>query len=49
MLANLGFKTAMALVIGGRPLAVRVLPGMMVVGLGLGAGMGWSALQAASL
>lgn len=49
MLANLGFKTAMALVIGGRPLAARVLPGMMVVGLGLGAGMGWSALQAASL
>ncbi|QID17820.1 MgtC/SapB family protein [Nitrogeniibacter mangrovi] len=44
MIANLGFKTGMAISIGGRPLARPVLTGMTVTGLGLGAGLAWIAL-----
>lgn len=43
MFANLGFKTAMAVAIGGRPLGAKVLIGMGAVGMGLLAGIAWSA------
>lgn len=49
MLANLGFKFAMAAAIGGRELGVRVLSGMGAVALGLALGIGWSALQGGEL
>lgn len=49
MLANLGFKFAMAVVIGGRELGVRVLSGMGAVAVGLALGIGWSALQGGEL
>lgn len=48
MLANLFFKSMMALAIGGRTVAMKVLPGMAAVGLGLAAGMLWM-LAAADL
>jgi len=49
MLANLCFKTAMALVIGGRPVATKILPGMGAVGLGLAGGMMWMLFGAGGL
>ncbi len=45
MTANLCFKTGLALAIGGRQLAGRVLVGMGAVGVGLGAGIAWIALE----
>lgn len=49
MLANLAFKSTMAVVIGGRVLGLQLLLGMGVVAVGLTAGMGWSALHAGGL
>lgn len=49
MIANLGFKTATAVVIGGRALGLKLLLGMGAVALGLAAGMGWSAVLAGGL
>jgi uncharacterized membrane protein (DUF4010 family) len=43
MLANLAFKTVLAVAIGGRPLGLEVLAGMGAVALGLLLGLGWSA------
>ena len=43
MLANLVFKTVLAVAIGGRPLSLEVLAGMGAVALGLLLGLGWSA------
>ena len=48
MLANLGFKLGMALVIGGRELALRAALGMGAVGLGLVAGMLWIGVDGAA-
>lgn len=45
MIANLGFKTAMAFAIGGRALGWKALPGMGAVALGLGLGVAWSMLM----
>lgn len=39
VLSNLGFKTALVLIIGGAPLARRALPGLAAIGLGLAAGL----------
>jgi uncharacterized membrane protein (DUF4010 family) len=44
MVANLSFKTVMAVVIGGRALGTKVLAGMGAVALGLVLGIGWHAL-----
>lgn len=44
MVANLTFKTVMAVVIGGRALGVKVLAGMGSVAVGLVLGIGWHAL-----
>ena len=44
MVANLGFKTAMAFAIGGRKLGWRTLPGMAAVAVGLGLGVAWRML-----
>lgn len=44
MIANLSFKTAMAVGIGGRNLGKKVVIGMGSVALGLGAGIAWHAL-----
>jgi uncharacterized membrane protein (DUF4010 family) len=41
MLANLGFKLGMAIVIGGRALALKVAVGMGAVALGLAGGVLW--------
>lgn len=49
MFANLGFKTGMAVVIGGRMLGLRVLAGMGAVAAGLLAGLGWSAFAPTGL
>lgn len=49
MLANLFFKTAMALAIGRRPVAATVLPGMVAVGLGMSVSMIWMLLSAGGL
>lgn len=44
MIANLSFKTAMAIAIGGRVLGKKVIAGMGSVALGLALGIGWHAL-----
>lgn len=44
MLANLSFKTMLALSIGGRELARPVLSGMGAVAIGLGLGIAWTLL-----
>ncbi|THF63492.1 MgtC/SapB family protein [Pseudothauera rhizosphaerae] len=49
MLANLGFKTGLAMVIGGRELGLKVLGGMGAVGIGVLGGIAWSALGAQGL
>lgn len=49
MLANLAFKTGLAIVIGGRVLGLRILAGMGAVAVGLALGIGWSALAAPGL
>lgn len=49
MFANLGFKAAMAIAIGGRPLGARLLVGMGAVGVGLLAGIAWSAFAPTGL
>jgi uncharacterized membrane protein (DUF4010 family) len=41
MLANLAFKSGLAFALGGQALGQRVVGGMLVVGAGLGAGIGW--------
>jgi len=46
MIANLSFKTGLAISIGGRPLGRRVLTGMAAVGVGLAAGLVWVAQSA---
>jgi uncharacterized membrane protein (DUF4010 family) len=45
MLANLVFKTGMAMVIGGRTLGSKVIVGMGSIALGLLIGIGWAAWQ----
>jgi len=49
MLANLVFKTALAVTIGGRALGEKVLGGMGAVAIGLIGGMAWRALWAPGL
>lgn len=49
MIANLVFKTGIAVVVGGRPLGLRILGGMGAVAAGLAGGIGWHALSAGSL
>lgn len=49
MLVNLGFKTTVAVVVGGHGLGWKVLGGMGAVAVGLIAGIGWSALAPAGL
>lgn len=49
MLANLAFKSTMAIAIGGRALASRIVGGIGVVALGLAAGIGWHALSPGGL
>lgn len=44
MVANLTFKTVMAVVIGGRALGAKVIAGMGSVAVGLVLGIGWHAL-----
>jgi uncharacterized membrane protein (DUF4010 family) len=46
VIANLTFKTGLAISIGGRPLTRRVLVGMVAVGIGLAGGLGWVSLGA---
>ena len=41
MIANLAFKTGLAIVIGGVPLMRRVLAGMVVVGVGIAGALIW--------
>lgn len=47
MLANLGFKTTLAIGIGGGGLGRRIIAGMGATGGGLAAGIAWCALRAA--
>ncbi|WP_114649613.1 MgtC/SapB family protein [Pseudothauera hydrothermalis] len=49
MLANLAFKTGLAVAIGGRALGAKVLGGMGAVAIGLIGGMAWRALWAPGL
>jgi hypothetical protein len=49
MLANLAFKTSLAVAIGGRTLGAKVLGGMGAVAIGLISGMAWRALWAPGL
>jgi len=49
MLSNLGFKSAVAVAVGGRALGWRILGGMGAVAVGLAAGVAWHVLSAASL
>lgn len=44
MVANLGFKIAMAFAIGGPGLGWRAVPGMAAVAAGLGLGVAWRML-----
>lgn len=46
MIANLAFKTTLAVSVGGRSVAKRVLAAMVAVGLGLGGGLVWMSLGA---
>ena len=46
MIANLTFKTGLAVSIGGHPLGRRVLAGMAAVGIGLAGGLVWMAQTA---
>lgn len=39
IIANLVFKTGLVIVIGGGPLTRRTLPGLLAIGVGLGAGL----------
>jgi hypothetical protein len=41
MLANLGFKTFLAFLLGGAGLGRRVIVGMFAVGAGLAGGIVW--------
>ncbi len=41
MIANLAFKTGMAIVVGGAPLMRRVLAGMLMAGVGIGGALIW--------
>ncbi|HQU89468.1 MAG TPA: DUF4010 domain-containing protein, partial [Denitromonas sp.] len=41
MISNLAFKTALAIGVGGRSVATRVLTAMLAVGLGLAGGLAW--------
>lgn len=49
MIANLAFKTTLAVSVGGRSVAKRVLAAMVAVGLGLGGGLVWMSLGGAGL
>lgn len=49
MISNLVFKTGIAVVVGGRPLGLKILGGMGVVAAGLGAGIAWHAVSAGGL
>ncbi|THF66144.1 MgtC/SapB family protein [Pseudothauera nasutitermitis] len=49
MVANLAFKTGLAVVIGGRALGRKVLGGMGAVAIGLALGIAWSAIGAPGL
>lgn len=49
MIANLVFKTGIALVVGGRPLGMKILGGMGAVAAGLGGGIAWLAMFPGSL
>lgn len=49
MISNLVFKTGIAMVIGGRPLGLKILGGMGAVAVGLGGGIAWYALSAGRL
>ena len=41
MISNLAFKTALAIGVGGRSVATRVLTAMLAVGFGLAGGLAW--------
>jgi len=49
MIANLAFKTGIAVVVGGRPLGTKILGGMGAVAAGLGGGIAWLAMFPGSL
>jgi len=49
MIANLVFKTVLAVTIGGRQLGAKIVGGMGAVGLGLAAGIAWRALSGTGL
>ncbi|MCC4116025.1 MgtC/SapB family protein [Aromatoleum toluclasticum] len=49
MIANLVFKTGIAVVVGGRPLGMKILGGMGAVAAGLGGGIAWLAMFPGSL
>lgn len=49
MVANLAFKTTVAVVVGGRALGFKILGGMGAVGIGLACGIAWHALRGGSL
>ena len=49
MVANLSFKCAVAVAVGGRALGGRIIGGMGAVALGLIAGIGWHVFSAPSL
>lgn len=49
MIANLAFKTGIAVVVGGRPLGLKILGGMGAVGTGLACGIAWHAVTGGSL
>lgn len=49
MLANLIFKTGIAVSVGGRGLGMQILGGMGAVGVGLLLGIGWHVLSSARL
>ncbi|MBH1962188.1 MAG: hypothetical protein I8H82_06240 [Rhodocyclales bacterium] len=42
MLANMAFKCGLIIVIGGRELARRTLPGMLAIAAGIGGGLMFS-------
>jgi len=49
MIANLGFKTVLAVALGGQELGKRISRGMSAIGLGLAAGTAWLALSGTGL
>ncbi|KAA3654228.1 MAG: MgtC/SapB family protein [Proteobacteria bacterium] len=49
MISNLAFKTTLAISVGGRGVATRVLAAMLAVGLGLAGGLVWMSLGGTGL